>query len=179
MQFTQDVAGQEPEVIALFSRVFTESEGEEEGALIGTLVRQMLTRTPEPDLVPYAAWEEGALIGAVLFSRLAFAQDPRTVFLLSPMAVETAWQGNGVGQALIRHALNDLHGRGVDVAVTYGDPAFYGKVGFQPVTVEEVAAPLPLSHPHGWIAQSLDGAPLSPLVGGSACVAALDNPVYW
>ena len=179
MQITNDVAGHEDAIIALFSQVFTESEGEEEGALIGTLVRQLLSRTPEPDLIAYAAWEEGALLGAVLFSRLAFAQDPRTVFMLSPMAVATAWQGNGVGQALIRAALEDLRARGVDVAVTYGDPAFYGKTGFLPVTVEDLASPLPLSHPHGWIAQSLDGGELAPLAGGSACVAALDNPVYW
>ncbi|AHM04849.1 GCN5-related protein N-acetyltransferase [Roseibacterium elongatum DSM 19469] len=179
MQITSTVAGRENAVITLFSDVFSDSDGADEGALIGKLVRQMLTRTPEADLVPYLALDGDSLIGAVLFTRLAFAQDPRTVFLLSPMAVATRWQGHGVGQALIRAALEDLRARGVDVAVTYGDPAFYGKTGFQPVSVEALAAPLPLSHPHGWIAQSLDGTPLTPISGGSACVAALDNPAYW
>ena len=67
----------------------------------------------------------------------------------------------------------------MDVAVTYGDPAFYGKVGFAPITEDQVRPPCTLSFPHGWLGQSLTGRPLAPLKGPSRCVAALDKPEYW
>jgi predicted N-acetyltransferase YhbS len=118
-------------------------------------------------------------VGGAVFTRLAFADDPRTVFILAPMAVATDRQGQGIGQALLRHALDALQAEGVDVAMTYGDPAFYGKVGFLSVSTQTVAAPQPLSQPEGWVGQSLTGAPLSPLRGPCTCVAALNDPAFW
>lgn len=178
MGFTSDYQTRTDEVAALFTATFTASEGAEEGALIGALVRDML-QTPEDDLTVFLSLDADRVTGGICFSRLSFPQDLRRVFLLSPVAVATAEQGKGVGQALLRHGLQTLRAQGVDVAVTYGDPNYYGKVGFRPVTADMVPPPLPLNHPEGWLAQSLDGAPLAPLQGPSTCVAALNNPDYW
>ena len=101
------------------------------------------------------------------------------VFLLSPMAVATRWQGHGLGQRLLTHALASLREAGVDVAITYGDPAFYGKVGFEPLSQSIARPPLPLSQPEGWIGQSLTKEPLAALSGTSICVAALNDPSFW
>jgi predicted N-acetyltransferase YhbS len=165
-------------IVALFTDTFAASERAEEGALIGGLVEKML-ETPAQELRVFTASDAGQLLGCICFTRLTYPEDPRHVMLLSPVAVATAAQGKGVGQALITHGLNALRAEGIDVAITYGDPAFYGRVGFQALTEEMAPPPLPLSHPEGWIGQSLSGADLSPLKGPSSCVAALNKPDYW
>ena len=178
MQVTDTFADRQDEIAALFETTFSASEGAEEGALIGTLARALLSETPSEDLRVFLA-EDGGLIGAVIFTRLHFAGENRTAFLLSPMAVATEHQGKGIGQTLIATALDALRTDGADIAVTYGDPAFYGKVGFATVSTETVPAPHPLSQPEGWIAQALNASTLSPLQGPAACASALDDPAYW
>jgi predicted N-acetyltransferase YhbS len=113
----------------------------------------------------FAARVEGALVGAIVFSRMRYAGDARQVFVLAPVAVATDRQGQGVGTALIRHGLAALRARGVDVALTYGDPAYYGRIGFRPITTEDRRGALSAAIPHGWLGQALGGGPLRPLVG--------------
>jgi predicted N-acetyltransferase YhbS len=93
--------------------------------------------------------------------------------------VATAHQGRRIGQRLIGYGLDALRQEGVDIAVTYGDPDYYGRVGFAPVAVADVPAPHPLGQPEGWIAQSLTEAPLTPLRGPARCVPAFDDPALW
>jgi len=179
MDFTTDTTGQADALVALFTDTFTASEGAEEGALIGALVRDQLETLAPEDRLVCLALEDGQLAGAIVFTPLVYAEDPRRVALLSPAAVATARQGQGVGQALIRFGLDTLRQAGWDIAVTYGDPGFYGKVGFAPVDEATLPAPHPLQFPEGWIAQSLTDAPLTPLKGPSRCVPPLDKPDLW
>lgn len=179
MQYSTDYTAHAKAIAALFEATFTASEGAEEGALIGALVTRLIAETPPADLRVFTAWDGGALVGGILFTRLRYAGDARVVFLLSPVAVATAHQGKGIGQRLIAHGLEALRQEGVEIAVTYGDPAFYGRVGFCPVSEAELPAPQPLSHPQGWIAQSLNGARLAPLSGPAQCVPAFNTPALW
>lgn len=179
IKFDQGVSGNADQIAQLFDAVFSDSEGAEEGTLISDLVRALMDTTPEPDLYCFCASDGDALVGGIFFSRLRYAEDIRRVFLMAPVAVAAGHQGQGVGQALIRHGLDQLRADGVDVVVTYGDPAFYGRVGFKPATIDEVPAPKPLSQPHGWIAQTLSGQPLSALKGPANSVAAFDKPELW
>lgn len=179
MDFATACGDRAEETVALFKRTFTASEGAEEGQLIGRLVAEMCATTAEEDLVVVSCLEDGGLIGCSVFSRLIYPEDDRTVFVMAPVAVETERQRRGLGQALIRHGLETLRARGVDVAMTYGDPAYYGKVGFAPTPEAQARAPRTLTYPDGWLAQSLTERPLDPLKGPSRCVAALDSPDYW
>lgn len=179
MEFQDRSEGSEEQIVNLFASTFTASEGAEEGALIGNLAGNLLRTTPKEDIYAFTALNDGETIGAAIFSRLAYADDPRSVFILSPMAVATDRQGKGVGQALLKHALSVLSDAGVAVAITYGDPAFYGKVGFLPLDEATAAPPLPLSLPMGWIGQSLTDEPLYPLRGACTCVDALNDPAIW
>lgn len=179
MEFETDVRGREREIVALFEDTFTASEGAEEGALIGAFVQRLLRETPAQEMRVFIGVEAGKMIGAAIFTRLTYPQDPRVVFLLSPMAVAPDRQGAGHGQALLAHALSALKAAGVDAAITYGDPAFYGKLGFRPLAETDAAAPLPLSQPTGWIGQSLTETPLASLKGPPHCVAALNDPALW
>jgi len=179
MHFSTDYETHAEAIAELFRATFTASEGVEEGGLIGALARRLIAETPTDDLRVFTAWEDNALLGGIFFTRLIYEGDPRTVFMMAPVAVATAQQGKGVGQRLIAHGLAALRQQGVDIVVTYGDPAFYGRVGFKAITESEVPAPFPLQHPEGWQVQSLDGAELVPLIGPPRCVEAFNDPVLW
>jgi len=179
VDFSDDYRGHAEAVVDLFVSAFTNSDGADEGALIGDLVRRFLTQSDTQDMHVFLAWDKTTLIGACILSPLEFPKDSRQVYLLSPVAVGTDWQGQGIGQALLGHALQRLSVKGADAVVTYGDPAFYGKVGFVPVSVQTVPAPHPLGQPEGWLAQSLTDAALAPFTGPSRCAKLLDAPAYW
>jgi putative acetyltransferase len=95
------------------------------------------------------------------------------------MAVAPERQGQGIGQALLFHALEALRSEGIQIAVTYGDPNFYRRVGFMPMSEDQARAPLPLSLPHGWIGQSLIEEQMPVLKGPSICVSALNRSDVW
>ncbi|MBI1416316.1 MAG: GNAT family N-acetyltransferase [Limimaricola sp.] len=179
MKITTGHAAREQAIVDLVTATFTASDGEAEGQLVGTLARDLLADTPHDDIRVFCAEDEGAVIAAAIFSRLVYPQDTRVVFLLSPMAVATPFQRQGVGQALLTHALDALRAEGVEVALTYGDPNYYRKVGFRPITEEQARAPMPLGMPHGWIGQSLTDAPMPALNGPSRGVPALNKPDIW
>lgn len=179
MRFSILPPGCEQDLIQLFTATFTASEGVDEGTLIGDLVRRLLTDTPANDLHVFAAEDAGGLVGGCIFSRLTYPEDVRTVFILAPVAVASERQGQGIGQQLLCHALGVLREAGVAIVVTYGDPGFYAKVGFQPVSEADAAAPFRLKYPHGWQGQSLTGTDWRPLQGDSRCVSALNDPVFW
>lgn len=179
LEFSSDYKNRAQEIAALFEVTFAASEGADEGQLIGRLARDLIAKTKDDDLFVFSSWDGDALTGCIMFSRLGFDQDDRTVFVLAPVAVATDRQGQGVGQKLLTFGLNALRAAGVDVAITYGDPNYYSKVGFAPITEEIARAPLPLSQPEGWLGQSLTDRPLESLKGPSRCVDALNNPAYW
>lgn len=179
MRFATGFADRQTELVDLFTATFAASEGAEEGARIGGFVADLLARTPPADIRLFRAEDDGRSVGAVAFTRLAFPEDPRRVVLLSPIAVATGRQGQGVGQALLAHSFAMLRVEGVEVIITYGDPRFYGRVGFAPIAADMVRPPLPLSFPHGWLALSLTNRPVTALKGPSTCVPALDRADLW
>ncbi|MBK1621459.1 GNAT family N-acetyltransferase [Lamprobacter modestohalophilus] len=179
MPFSTDPQGCEEAIIELFRATFTASEGAEEGDLIGDLVHNLLASTAQQDRFVFIAEEDDAIIGGILFSRLTYEQDQRTVFVLAPVAVATDQQGKGIGQRLLNHGLAVLRKAGVDIAMTYGDPGYYAKVGFKPISEADAPAPFKLQQPEGWLAQSLTDRAVTPLKGPSRCVEALNHPVYW
>ncbi len=179
MQITAGFSGREQALSSFYAATFTISEGGEEGALIGSLVRDLLSSTSDEDIRVFCVEEDSQIIGAAIFTRLTYPDDPHVVFLLSPMAVASGRQRRGIGQALLRHALAALRVEGVQIAMTYGDPEFYGRVGFRSVTENQARAPLPLNLPHGWLGQSLTEEAMPTLQGPSICVLALNRSDVW
>lgn len=147
--------------------------------MIGTFVEALMNTTPAADLFVFSAYEGETPVGAIFFSRLTYSDDPREVFILSPVAVKTQEQRKGIGQQLITHGLAELRKHGVSVTITYGDPNYYSKVGFSQITEDVASAPLKLNFPHGWLGQSLVSVDLTPLKGTSRCVHALNSPELW
>lgn len=179
MDFSSDCKGREKKIVDFFMATFSASEGAEEGALIGSLAKNLLGLTSDEDLFVFIAEDADTIVGSIVFSRLSYEKDDRTVFVLGPVAVATNRQGMGIGQRLLSYGLSALRKAGVDIAVTYGDPNYYCKVGFTPITETVAPAPFKLQRPEGWLGQSLTGTELKPLKGPPRCVAAFNDPGFW
>ncbi|MEM7296439.1 MAG: N-acetyltransferase [Pseudomonadota bacterium] len=178
MHISESLSGHEGEIIALFQSTFTASEGAEEGQIISKLAKELLLGTAEGDIHAFWASQSGALTGAIIFSRLTYVQQAE-VFVLGPVAVLPDHQHQGVGSTLIHAGLQRIAEAGVKIAMTYGDPAYYTRFGFEQITETQAPAPFPLQHPHGWLGRSLTTAPLPRLTGRPRPVTAFDDPAYW
>ncbi len=166
------------EVTSLFTSVFTSSEGEKEGRLIGNLASELSSRNDNQEIICFGTYEEESIIGAIFFTRLRFNESIQ-VYMLAPVAISTKHKGKGVGQALINFGLNEVKKRSVAVVITYGDPSFYSKVGFQALSENIIQAPLKLSMPEGWLGQSLMEKPIPTINDRPTCVKEFNDPVYW
>lgn len=178
MKFTLFNSTDSQVVIELFTRVFSIAEGESEGHSIGALVTNLINTTQPQDLIGCVAIVNESIIGCIFFSRFNVPNNGKT-FILSPVAIATESQGTGIGQQLIHFGIEHLRSLNTDLLFTYGDPAFYAKTGFEPISESVIAAPYPLSQPIGWLAQSLNGKPINTATGPTACVEALSDPSYW
>ena len=165
-------------IAEFFFSVFSASEGADEGQAVSELAADLTASIDDISICGFVALEGQHILAAVLFSRLDY-DNKRSVMMLSPMAVATETQGKGVGQALINYALTELKQQQVDVVVSYGDPAFYTKVGFQQVEESTLRSPMPLSMPQGWIAQSLTQQPIPSFTNKPNCVQQFVNPDLW
>ena len=63
--------------------------------------------------------------------RLRIADAEGGWYGLGPLSVAPAWQGRGVGQALVQDGLRALEALGAAGCVVLGDPAYYGRFGFE------------------------------------------------
>ncbi|KTB48248.1 putative acetyltransferase [Dehalogenimonas alkenigignens] len=86
---------------------------------------------PELDLV---AEMDGKMAGQIAFSRGAIRDDrgeEKKVISFGPVSVLPEFQTQGVGSALIRHALSLARDMGHTAACIYGDPRYYSRFGFR------------------------------------------------
>ena len=178
MKFSLFSESRSQEVIDLYKSVFSASEGESEGKIIAGFVTNLIATTKPQDLIGCIAEENKIIVGCIFFSRFTVPSG-QTAFILSPVAVSTDVQSTGIGQKLIQYGLDHLRSLNVNLAFTYGDPSYYSKTGFEQINENIVKAPCPLSQPIGWLAQSLDGHVIQPMVGTTRCVEALNDPGLW
>ena len=84
------------------------------------------------------------VVGHIAFSR-AHLETPDGAKLpaafLTPLVVRPDRQRQGVGLALMRHALRELEERGETLFFVVGHPDYYPKAGFRTVGFDEVASP--------------------------------------
>jgi putative acetyltransferase len=80
-------------------------------------------------------------VGYVAFSPVAIAPHVAAWYGLGPLAVHPLHQARGIGSALVHRGLSDLQAAGAAGCVVFGNPAFYGRFGFQSSST--------LVYPHG------------------------------
>ena len=73
---------------------------------------------------------EGRVIGHVAFSPVTISDSTSDWYGLGPLSVEPAFQGRGVGQALVNAGLDVLRSRGANGCVLFGAAGYYGRFGF-------------------------------------------------
>jgi len=178
MNFEKHEPSSANEVKQLFTSVFSDSEGQAEGELIGNLAFELQETTDLKDIFGFIARENNILMGCIFFTRLGF-ENKINAFILSPVAIATQYQKQGIGQKLIKFGINHLKKSNVELLFTYGDPNYYSKVGFKYISESIAKAPLKLTYPEGWLAQSLVSKTIEPISGNSTCVSALNNQHYW
>jgi len=168
----------EEKIKQLFTDVFTESENPAEGTLIGNLVEELQKTTKPEDIFCFVAIDKNEIIASIFFTRFT-TETNLNAFILSPVAVATQHQKKGIGQNLIKFAIDYLKQNNVELLLTYGDPDFYSKISFKNISEEIIKAPLKLTYPNGWLAQSLISEKISPINGSTMCVKALMDQKYW
>ena len=91
----------------------------------------------------FVAERDGRIVGHVLLSRswLDAPQRLVEVLVLSPLSVDPAYQGQGIGSALVRHALVQAREHGAPLLFLEGSPAYYGRFGFEAATPLGFTAP--------------------------------------
>ena len=85
------------------------------------------------DGLSFVAELEGRVVAHILFSRALLDAPPRLVEVLElgPVGVARAYQGRGIGSALVRHGLEQVHRRSEPLVFLEGDPAYYSRFGFE------------------------------------------------
>lgn len=80
--------------------------------------------------VSLVAVEADEIVGHVACSPVTINPHRRNWYGLGPVSVQPERQRLGIGQALVRAALRDLHRLGAAGCVLLGDPAYYQRFGF-------------------------------------------------
>ncbi|HWW58575.1 MAG TPA: N-acetyltransferase [Sphingopyxis sp.] len=115
-------------------------------------------------LVSLVAERDAAIVGHVLFSRMAVEADGARLAAagLAPVSVAPAQQGQGIGDALIRAGLAALCEQGVAISFVLGHESYYPRFGYSPDLAARFASPF--AGPH-FMAMMLDSDAAWPLGG--------------
>jgi putative acetyltransferase len=95
-----------------------------------TLVEQLVASGDA--VLELVAERGGAIVGHILFSRLFVERDGARfpAVALAPLAVDPDHQRTGVGSALVEDAHGRLKIMDERLSVVLGDPAYYGRFGY-------------------------------------------------
>ncbi|MBT8508768.1 GCN5 family acetyltransferase [Methanomicrobiaceae archaeon CYW5] len=123
------------------ARVNTEAFGQTNEARLIERMRE----TPEfdPDL-SIVAEEDGAIVGHVLFSRIAIVSsdgDRIPAIALAPVAVLPDRQKQGIGTSLIEEGIRRCHRKGEKIIVVLGPAGYYPRFRFVPAQDHGITAP--------------------------------------
>lgn len=96
------------------------------------ILRESSDFVPELD---YVAVHDGTVVGNIMYTRAKIILDrsgEREVLCFGPLAVDPAFQGRGVGGALIERTKTLARELGYKAILIFGDPEYYSRFGFVP-----------------------------------------------
>ena len=160
--------------------LYVSAFAEDERALVSELALALLMEESMPATISLIAEVDGMLAGHVAFSPVHTEVDERFLgYIVAPLAVMPEHQKHGIGTALIEHGKRAVLEAGAGVLFVYGDPAYYGRFGFDARIAERFVPPYTLQYPFGWQAIALSelAAGVSPV--RVICVNALSDPALW
>ena len=108
----------------------------------------------EPDSFGVGAEDDGRIVEHVQLSRAWIGAD--AVLALGPVGVEPERQGEGIGSALIRAALDEAGRRHERAVILLGSPDFYPRFGFEPAATHGLRNPFAGVQPDGFVIEEED-----------------------
>ena len=140
------------------------------------LVRELLKE--ESLVLSFVGTSDRALVGHVMFTTCGIAGSTCKVALLGPLAVAPGRQRQGIGSALLRAGLRRLENAGTTQVYVLGDPAYYGRFGFESDHGVSPPYPLPKEWQGAWQSLGLrDNGP--PLHGKLSVPQSWRRPDLW
>jgi putative acetyltransferase len=95
-------------------------------------------------------------LGYALFSRVGLVGETGwTVLALAPLCVRREWRRGGIGTRLVTTGLEHADELGEPLVTVLGDPAYYGRFGFEP------ASRFGIEPPAGMPVEAYSARPLS------------------
>ncbi|WP_322570591.1 N-acetyltransferase [Rhodohalobacter sp.] len=155
----------------------------EEREVVAKLAADLISEPTEPETLSLVAETDGGdLAGHVVFSPVRINNhDEIAGYILAPLGVSPEHQNQGVGSALIKQGLEWLASKGVHLVFVYGDPAYYGRYGFDAGTAVNYQPKFEMEFPFGWQALVLnpkgEEGPDQPVT--ITFVPALQDPGLW
>ena len=164
---------------AIHMSAFGQSQGQE----IAELVNSLLDDETAKPLLSLVAKTNGKLVGHILFTAVQIQPEAQetTARILAPLAISSAFQGQGIGGALIREGLKNLAESGVDLVFVLGHPGYYPKFGFQAAGQFgfEAPYPIPSEHADAWMVCELKAGEIDKKGGKVQCSEVLNQPQHW
>lgn len=159
--------------------IYMSAFAEDERALVAGVAEALLDEVVEPEIISFVAEIDGELVGHVGFSPVFVEDDVFEGYILAPLAVRPAYQKQGVGSELVKTGIQFFRGRGVGMIFVYGDPGYYGRLGFNVDAALKYQPGYKLQYPNGWqglvlVEREENSGPVT-----IRCVEALNDPALW
>jgi len=106
---------------------------------------------------------DAELVAHVIFTHCGVTGSSSKAALLAPLAVDPAWQRQGIGSTLVRAGLQRLKETDVDLVLVLGNPAYYRRLGFKQEDLVQPPYELPSDWSTAWQSRYLteDAQPIS------------------
>lgn len=124
----------DPAERASVRRVVEAAFGAQEGPQVADLVDALEASDAFADRLSFVAVRDGAVVGHVMLTR-GWVDAPQRlveVLVLSPLSVMPGHQGEGIGRALVAHAVAAAGDAASPAVFLEGSPAYYSRLGFEP-----------------------------------------------
>jgi predicted N-acetyltransferase YhbS len=96
---------------------------------------------PQDPALSYAAHVGTFLVGSVRVTQVTAGGQP--ALMLGPLTVDPAFEGRGIGAALMTSAIESARAAGHDLIMLIGDAPYYARFGFKPIPPEQLVLPGP------------------------------------
>jgi len=141
-----------PEDAAAIERLHERAFGPGRFARTASLLREGSVSASE---LCFTALVGTLLVGSIRLSPLSIGGTP--ALLLGPLAVDPAFEGRGIGAALIERSLTGARQSGHSLALLVGDEPYYARFGFRPAPAG-LALPAPVDPARLLLAELREGA---------------------
>ncbi len=104
------------------------------------------------------AEQSSVIVGHVMYTHITLESESNPaiqVLALAPVSVYPAFQGRGIGKALIAESLSRADARGEPMVVVLGHPEYFPRFGFVPASTLGIKPPWPVDPDAAFMVKTL------------------------